>query len=793
MKDKILMTFAFVLFIFIFQSTAFASQPQIFFSDLTDGPVTGWGMSSSKGAAVSIWGTGFGNERGTSFVSVGGVNLTSDTDYAEWGATSNPTTPRGLQRITFWLNSGMTTSGDAPNSTITVTIDGITSNSIPFHCRAKGSSNIYFVSRDGNDSNAGLSTSSPWFSFKKVRESVRAGDVVYFRTGIWTESDDLYPNSIIVFRTGPSIPAVPSHNNGTPYNTITLASYPGEVAQVGDGSSNSATTFVGRHLSNGATSTLSNWTFSKFKAVCYDYVFRWTSNTTGLVDDNIRIIGMDMTTTHAATGVGMGMLVFSSWYDVRVYGNYFHHVGKLNETDPHGYKVQPIYFAGGGQSKNVYIGWNEFYKNNGTLQFYGHWVSDRLEHLYFHDNFVRDNGTSIMAVGGGDPSADPQYLFIANADIYNNVFTRMRGDLRVDWAPNGTGGNYKFYNNTFYNNCFNVGSHILHVVSPSAFQFNNNIVVNGPDSLSSTYHSNESLGLNPPTNVEAGSHNLWYGLGLGPSWSSNDLNVDPQFVVDNPVNYYDFRLKESSPIHATGEKIGVIFDASGEQPSPPQPLSFSLTASPTTLDASGGTVTFDSSITPGTGQLTLSWTNPTDSDFVGVMLRYRTDGQYPASYTDGTAVPNGNNGKITGQPGAAGSYTHTGLDAGLTYYYSAFTYDAAGNYSQTAHASATPLAPNSAPVISAFTGTPSTLDNPGGQVSFAVQASDPDGDPVSCSIAFGDGASDSGCTAVHAFSTKGTYTSTATVNDGKGNTATKTIQIQVNDLPPRTPGGVTVH
>ena len=33
--------------------------------------------------------------------------------------------------------------------------------------------------------------------------------------------------------------------------------------------------------------------------------------------------------------------------------------------------------------------------------------------------------------------------------------------------------------------------------------------------------------------------------------------------------------------------------------------------------------------TPGPAQITLTWTNPTDTDFAGVMIRYRTDGTNP--------------------------------------------------------------------------------------------------------------------------------------------------------------------
>jgi hypothetical protein len=92
------------------------------------------------------------------------------------------------------------------------------------------------------------------------------------------------------------------------------------------------------------------------------------------------------------------------------------------------------------------------------------------------------------------------------------------------------------------------------------------------------------------------------------------------------------------------------------------------------------------SATPGAGQVALSWTNPSDTDFAGVMLRYRTDGTYPANHTKGIAVPNGNDGKIAGAPRVPGSYLHTALNPGLIYYYSAFSYDTSGNYSEADHA-----------------------------------------------------------------------------------------------------------
>jgi hypothetical protein len=50
----------------------------------------------------------------------------------------------------------------------------------------------------------------------------------------------------------------------------------------------------------------------------------------------------------------------------------------------------------------------------------------------------------------------------------------------------------------------------------------------------------------------SGDHNLWFGLGSGPSQTSNNVNSDPQFVN---ATAFDFHLKESSPAKAAGVKV----------------------------------------------------------------------------------------------------------------------------------------------------------------------------------------------------------------------------------------------
>ncbi|MCH8843423.1 MAG: hypothetical protein IID61_10655 [SAR324 cluster bacterium] len=69
------------------------------------------------------------------------------------------------------------------------------------------------------------------------------------------------------------------------------------------------------------------------------------------------------------------------------------------------------------------------------------------------------------------------------------------------------------------------------------------------------------------------------------------------------------------------------------------------------------------------GQVVLDWTNPTDSDFAGVMIR-RGTATFPAGIASGVEVFNG----------AGATFTDTAVTSGTTYFYTAFAFDSVPNH-----------------------------------------------------------------------------------------------------------------
>ncbi len=115
----------FVIFLSVILSAVVSATPVVLFSDLTSAPNNGWSdLEPNKGAAVTIWGYGFGENRGSSYVRVNGVEINS-SDYYVWGENW-PT--RYWQKITFRLNDNIPVGSQG----IEVVVNGEVSNSLNF-------------------------------------------------------------------------------------------------------------------------------------------------------------------------------------------------------------------------------------------------------------------------------------------------------------------------------------------------------------------------------------------------------------------------------------------------------------------------------------------------------------------------------------------------------------------------------------------------------------------------------------------------------------------------------------
>src|SRR5690242_337762 len=157
------------------------APPRIFFSDLDSGPNVGG--QKNHGVWVTIWGKGFGAERGASTVTIGGG---AAAEYPIWSDT----------KITFQLGPR------AKTGPIVVNLKGknakSASNGLPFTVR-KGK--IYFVAVNGSDYRKG-SFEAPWKSIVYAKDRMSAGDVTYIRDGVAQTSEDDYSAYLSMDRSG---------------------------------------------------------------------------------------------------------------------------------------------------------------------------------------------------------------------------------------------------------------------------------------------------------------------------------------------------------------------------------------------------------------------------------------------------------------------------------------------------------------------------------------------------------------------------------------------------------------
>ena len=157
------------------RASAQTQPPQIFFTDLDSGPNSGGEIVSGfAGAYVTLYGNFFGSSQGSSTVTWNGQNCVRVVgptgSYGGWGAGY-----LWYQKLVVQLGSGCA----AGTGNFVVTVNGVSSNGIPFTVRP---GTIFFVSTSGSDGNAGT-FSSPFATIPKCKTAMQAGDTCYLENG----------------------------------------------------------------------------------------------------------------------------------------------------------------------------------------------------------------------------------------------------------------------------------------------------------------------------------------------------------------------------------------------------------------------------------------------------------------------------------------------------------------------------------------------------------------------------------------------------------------------------------
>jgi hypothetical protein len=513
----------FILGIFLATPPSLPAQspPRIFFSDLDSGPNRGG--QNNNGVWVTIWGKGFGAERGRSTVTIGGG---AAAEYPIWTDT----------KITFQLGPAARSGSIIVNRFENG--KSRTSNGLPFTVRA---GKIFFVAVDGSDRHNG-SFRQPWRSIVHAKDSMSAGDTTYIENGVTQNKEDSYTAYVSMDRDGGS-------NSGKPRAPKALVAYPGAAVTVG----------VARGLEFGIRTPNIRaredyWVISQLHIIGGRQAMDLSATGWKIVGNQIECPGADGQ---------VGCVETSQSSRIRFYGNEVHNAG-VNPASSKYYHA--VYFST--DSNHIDVGWNHIHDNFTcrAVQFHssplcrpGCGANDETGRnqydLHVHDNLIHGDNCNGINFATVDPSKGA-------VEAYNNVIFQVgvRDPLEGGGAFSciyvagitnhgraGT-GTVEVFNNTLYdcaaNNSRNTDG------SRGAFS-----VGGGPSQLTLRLRNNVVYQLPGEVYLDGsraqitGERNLWFGAGAAPQQTSNNLSADPQFVN---LAGFDFHLREGSPAREAG-------------------------------------------------------------------------------------------------------------------------------------------------------------------------------------------------------------------------------------------------
>ena len=498
-------------------SSTSPTAPALFFTDIASGPITGG--QDDLGAFITIHGEGFGTQRGSSTVTIGGKEV---ANYVIWG--QNNGIARSLDMIVAQPGSNVT-SGN-----IVITVNGQASNALPFAVR---SGNIYFVipgAPNADDTNPGTYT-APFKTLYRPRQVMQAGDIVYIKGGTFSSADPAGPGWDAVLLLHPG-----TDPNGTADRPVAYIGYPGDRPVINAPLPLRRGIYMDEGLSY--------------------YIFANLGFTQGLTPyegmlqmggNGHRAVGNYF--FDALSSTALGIAGNSAHY--QILGNLMRNNGQGDWEDGVAFYVQ-----GFGTNEDIEFGWNQIQDQRGrrAIQLFGHEAGDRMDNIRIHDNLItsslqlRNN----ILLGGSDGGTE----VLGTIYVYNNIIVGSDWEgLRVN-DPQGT---VIIQNNVLYDNgTLGPDSNAQFYIERAGvgrITLQNNILY--AESGQTYYQFGPGL---DSAVFNAVSNNLVYNAGPPPAWDTGCINANPLFVN---LASNDFHLQASSPAINTGIVTGINRDYIG--------------------------------------------------------------------------------------------------------------------------------------------------------------------------------------------------------------------------------------
>jgi hypothetical protein len=511
--------------------------PRLFFTDLVSGPSTGG--EADLGVFVTLYGEGFGAERGGAIVTLGGVEVAA---YRTWGENNAPA--RGLDMIVVQLGP------DNPSGDLVVTVGGMPSNPLPFEVRP---GRIYFVSPSGSDEADG-SFAAPWATVPRARSSIAPGDTLYLMDGIAQTTEDNASAAMALEISG---------ELGRP---MAFVAYPGAHPVIG-----STDLEFGTRIPNNPETYANHWVFAGL--TLRGLVSALDIGGSGSSD--WRIIGNDISCPRGDGQTGCFAAALAA--HILFYGNRVHDIGVDSPQQP-SKQYHAVYFTT--DSLHIDAGWNDIHDNRTCRAIQVHssplcfpdcgpadTTGFNQYDVLIHDNWIDGDACDGIVLATVDPSQGP-------VRVFNNILIHVgAGPHPPDGEANysciyvaggtNTGSDGQGVVEVSNNTCYDVGSVDPSWADSGAFgrgpgspdlvmELRNNIVLTLVGQAYFTASTDASL--------VRGESNLWFGSGPGPGFLAGNLDADPGFV---DVAGLDFHLQPNSPAIDAGVDGGVDYDFAG--------------------------------------------------------------------------------------------------------------------------------------------------------------------------------------------------------------------------------------